>query len=69
MKKSIVLNVKSIKCKNSKISYIFNEKLVLSIVCSKFGNNSDRIFKQDTKIEILKMLGIVVNINKYFKYF
>ena len=51
MKKSIVLCAISMKnSKNPKISYIFNETLVLSIIYSKFDNNNDRIFKQKESI-------------------
>ena len=30
--------------KNPKMSYIFNETLVLSIICDKCGSNNDAIF-------------------------
>ena len=43
--------------------YIFNERLVVSILYSKCDNNNDRIFKQKC-IEILKILGLIVNINE-----
>ena len=51
------------KFKNPKISYIFNETLVPSIICSKIGNNNNKIFKENT-IEILKPLGLIVKINQ-----
>ena len=51
------------KFKNPKISYIFNETLVPSIICSKIGNNNNNIFKENT-IEILKPLGLIVKINQ-----
>ena len=41
------------KFKNPKL-YTYNEKLVLSIICNKYGNNNDRIFKEEKSIEILK---------------
>ena len=46
------------KFKNPKISYIFNETLVLSIIYSKFDNNNDRIFKQEESIEALKKFRV-----------
>ena len=44
---------------NPKISCIFNKTLVLSITCSKCGNNNDRIFKEEESIDILKILGLI----------
>ena len=36
------------KFKKTKISNIFNERLVLSITCNKHGNNYGRIFKKES---------------------
>ena len=37
---------KNKKDKNRKISYIFEKKLVLSIICSKCGSKDEKIFKE-----------------------
>ena len=52
------------KLKNLEISYIYNETLVLSIICSKCSNKKDRISKEEESIEILETLGLNDNINK-----
>ena len=49
--------------KNPKISYIFQKKtLVLSTICSKCGNEDDKIFKKEESIELLKILGLFKNV-------
>ena len=40
--------------------------LVLSIVCSKYKNGGERIFKGEDSIDILKLLGLM-KICNYFK--
>ena len=45
------------KVKNSKMSYILNKILVLSIIC---GNNNEKIFKEES-IDILKIIGLINN--------
>ena len=44
------------KFKNPKILYIFEETLFLSIICSKCGNDNEKIFIEEESIEILKCL-------------
>ena len=62
MKKCIVLSVVSTEnSKTLKMSYIFNNNLVLSITCGKCSNNDDKIFKQEESIEILRILGLINN--------
>ena len=51
------------KLKNPKI-YVFNETLVVSVICGKCGNNNDTIFKIEESIEILQILGLIYNINE-----
>ena len=48
------------KFKNSKISFIF--KKALPIICSKFGNEDEKIFKEEELIEIFKILGLIKSI-------
>ena len=47
------------KSKNLKISYTFEKTIVLSIICSKCENDSEKIFKEEEPIEILKTLGLI----------
>ena len=56
---------KNKKDKNRKISYIFEKKLVLSIICSKFGSKDEKIFKEEQSIKILKILGLINSIEQY----
>ena len=51
------------KFKNPKISYLFNKALVLVIICDKCGSNDEKIFNKKS-IEILKILGLINNINE-----
>ena len=55
------------KYKKSKISYIFKKTLSLSIVY-KCGHGYKKIFKEEEYTEILKILGLVNNIEEYQKY-
>ena len=52
------------KLKNSNVSYIFNETLVLSITCRKRGSNKATIFKKEESIAILKIVSLIGNVNK-----
>ena len=60
----------SIKCtkyrklKNPKVLHFFNEALVLSIICGKYGSNNYTIFKKEESIEKLKILVLINNINE-----
>ena len=40
------------KFRNLKISHIFNETLVLSIICAKYGSDNDTIFKKEESVKI-----------------
>ena len=60
MKKIIVLFVVNIKKNLKKI-------LVLSIVCSKCDSKDENIFKEQKSIVILKVFGLINNIEKYQK--
>ena len=48
-----VLCGKNRKFNNSKISYVFEKTLVLSITCSKGKNEDEKIFKEEESIEVL----------------
>ena len=49
------------KSKNLRI-YIFEKRLVLSIICSKCENEDEKIFEKEESIEILKIIGLIKNI-------
>ena len=44
---------------------MFDETQVLSIICGKCSSNDEKIFKGKESIEILKILGIINNMNEY----
>ena len=47
------------KCEKPKISYILEKALVLSIICNKWINEDEKIFKEEESIEILKIPGLI----------
>ena len=55
------------KFKNPKISYIIKITLGLSIVCSNCVNEYKKILKEEESIELLKILGLITNIEQYQK--
>ena len=48
--------------------YIFLQALDLSIVYSKCSHKYKNIFKEEEPIELLKMFGLVTNLEKYQKH-
>ena len=50
------------KFEKSKISYLLEKILVLSIICSKCKNGDEKILRKEESIEILKILGLIENI-------
>ena len=57
------------KFKKTKISCIFEKTLSLSFVYSKCGHEYKKIFKEEKSIEILKILGLINNIEEYQKIY
>ena len=55
------------KFKNLKISYILQKTLVLSTICSTCDSKDEKIFKEEESIKILKILGLINNIEQYQK--
>ena len=55
------------KFEKRKILYLLEKILVLSIICSKCKSEDEKIFKQEESIEILKVLGLINNIEEYQK--
>ena len=49
------------KFKNRKISYIFEQTWVLSIIYIKYGNEDEKLFKEEELMEILKIIGLIKN--------
>ena len=43
---------------------IKSHPVVLYVICSKCGNDNDRIFKEGESIEILIILRLIDNVNK-----
>ena len=50
------------KTEKSKISYISEKILIISIICSKQKNGDEKTFKEKESIEILKIVGLIENI-------
>ena len=55
------------KFEKPKISYLLEKTLVLSITCSKCKNEDEKLSKEEESFEILKILGLVINIEEYQK--
>ena len=53
---------KYIKFEKPKISYLLEKTLILSIICSQFKNEDEKIFKEERSFEILKFLVLTENI-------
>ena len=50
------------KFEKPKISYLLEKTLILSIICSQFKNEDEKIFKEERSFEILKFLVLTENI-------
>ena len=57
-----------IKFEKPKLSYLLEKTLVPSVICSKCKNEDQKIFKQEESIEILKIIGLIENIQVLWKY-
>ena len=53
--------------KNLKTSYLLEKTLVLSIICSKCKDEDEKMFNEEESIEILKILGLIHNIEEHEK--
>ena len=63
-----ILCIKSKKYKkiiNPKLSYICYKTLLLSSVCNKCESEDEKIFVEQESIEMLKVLDLINNIEKY----
>ena len=50
------------KLEKPKISFIFEETLVIFIICSQCKNEDEKIFAGEESIEILEIIGLIENI-------
>ena len=50
------------KFEKPKISYLLEKTLVLSVICNKCKIDDEKLFKEEGPIEILKILGLIENI-------
>ena len=72
-KKVRMRKIYCIKCKKyknflkPKISCICYKILLLFSICKKCWSEDERIFMEQESVEILKMLGLINNIEKYQK--
>ena len=55
------------KFEKLRLSYLFEKTLFLSIICSKCKTEPEKIFKEEESIEILKIIGLINNIEEYQK--
>ena len=68
MKKLYSINYcKYRKFEKPKISYLLEKRLVLSIICSKCKHEDEKVFKEEESIVILKILGLINNIEEHQK--
>ena len=51
--------------KHPKYHTFLEKTLVLSFICSKCDNEDEKIIENDESIEILKVLGLINNIEDY----
>ena len=53
------------KLENPKISYVFSRTLVLPIIFDKGCRKDEKRFKKEESVKILKILGLIKNIEDY----
>ena len=53
------------KFKNTKISHIFYKTLVLYVFCDELGSKDETIFNKEESIQILKILGLINDMQEY----
>ena len=55
------------KPEETKILYIFERTLSLSIAYSNYGHEYDKIFKEEESVETVKCFGLINNKEEYQK--
>ena len=64
---NIWINIENLKA--TKVSYIKKKTLSLSIVYSNFSHEYEKIFKEEESMEILKIIGLIDNIETYLRIY
>ena len=62
-----IICLKYKKFKNCKRSHIFDKTVALLIISSECSNEDKKIFKEVKSIKILKILGLIINAEGYWK--
>ena len=57
-----VICSKQKRFENSKVSYLLEKPLVLSIICKRCKNDGEKLFKEEGSIEMLKVFDLIGNI-------
>ena len=58
-----VVNIENLK--RLKYHTSLEKASVLSIICSKCKDKDEEIFKKEESIEMLKILGLIINMEQY----
>ena len=51
--------------KKPKMLYICDKILLFSSICNKCGSEDEKVFKEEESTEMLKILGLINDIEKY----
>ena len=51
------------------MTYVCYKTLLLSSICAKCGTEVEKIFTEEELIEILKILGLIANMEEYQKIY
>ena len=65
MKNNICICDKYRQFEKPNLSYLLEQILFLSVIWSKCKKKDEKIFKEEESIEMLKILGLINNIEKY----
>ena len=57
-----VVRMENLKTHSKSLSFIFEKRLVLFIICSKCEKEDKKLSKEQELIEILKNIGVIKNI-------
>ena len=49
----------AVSIEKPKISLLLEKTLVLSIICSNYKNEDEKLFNKEESLEILKILGLI----------
>ena len=54
------------KFKNTKVSFVFDKPLVVSIICNTYESKDEKTFKEKESINILNILHLIKNVRKIY---